>query len=87
MKDHGFCQNCKNNTYGPRCNECAINSYYNVLTQNCVSCGCNLDGVLGNASIICDRVIFCIFLNKFLIIELVKLKFLRIMVPVFASPR
>lgn len=40
---HGRCENCKDNTAGPKCDQCAKN-FYRDSNGNCVACDCHVDG-------------------------------------------
>jgi hypothetical protein len=54
------CLNCKQNTDGVNCQSCAKDNYFDLITNRCERCQCNLDGVdrITNAGqSICDYVV------------------------------
>ena len=40
---HGRCLNCRDNTSGPKCDQCAKN-HFRDANGNCVECDCHIDG-------------------------------------------
>ena len=41
---HGRCVGCKDNTSGPKCDQCAKNHYRDQSTGECVPCACHSEG-------------------------------------------
>ena len=67
-KETGVCLNCKQNTDGINCQTCRKDYYFDMFTNRCEKCHCNLDGVeaTNNTQSICNQVnnrFFCLQLK------------------------